>query len=260
MRVQRALARAGVASRRRAEVLIAEGRVSVNGRPAAVGQVVDPATDTIAVDGAPVQLGPALVPVWIVLNKPPGYVTTRRDPRGRRTVFELVADRPGLTYAGRLDYMTEGVLLLTTDGTAAHALTHPSRGVERTYVATVRGNAPAAARAARRGVELEDGPVQLRSAVAQPAPDRPRRWLVEVVLTEGRQHEVRRLCAALGLEVERLVRTAFGPVRLGTLAPGATRPLTRREAELLAAIAGSDPPPHASLHPIQSSHGRHGAR
>jgi len=243
MRVHRALARAGIASRRGAEALVVAGRVTVNGAVASVGQIVDPEQDRIAVDGTPV--GRPALSVWLVLNKPPGFVTTRRDPQGRRTVFELVEDRPGLTYVGRLDYMTEGVLLLTTDGAAAHALTHPSREVERTYVATVRGNAPAAVRAARAGVSLEDGLVLPRRTTATPLEGR--RWAFEVVLAEGRHHEVRRLCAALGLEVERLVRTTFGPVHLGTLASGATRPLSHREHALIASLVTPD-------------HGRHRTR
>jgi 23S rRNA pseudouridine2605 synthase len=245
MRVQRALARAGIASRRKAEELIAEGRVTINGTIATVGQVVDPIGDKILVDGRRVGAPPATV--WLLLNKPTGVVTTRRDPGGRQTVFDLVEDRPGLTYVGRLDYLTEGVLLLTTDGTAAHALTHPSRGVERTYVATVRGDAIAAAREAMHGVELEDG-VAFPSAVTAHAIPGRRHYDFEVTLTEGRHHEVRRLCAALGLEVERLVRTTFGPIRLGSLPSGASRPLNKREADLLTSFVKQPP------------HGRHGAR
>ncbi|HJU66587.1 MAG TPA: S4 domain-containing protein, partial [Gemmatimonadaceae bacterium] len=127
MRIQRALARAGIASRRRAEELVAAGRVLVNGVPARLGQVVDAESDRLEVDGAPVARPQA--EQWIVLNKPGGYVTTRSDPQGRRTVFELVPNVPGLTYVGRLDYLTEGLLLFTTDGRAAHALTHPSREI-----------------------------------------------------------------------------------------------------------------------------------
>jgi 23S rRNA pseudouridine2605 synthase len=245
MRVHRALARAGVASRRGAEAMIAAGRVTVNGHAAAVGEVIDPARDVVAVDGTPVAIEPERI--WIVLNKPAGVVTTRRDPAGRKTVFELVPAHPGLTYVGRLDYLTEGVLLLTTDGAAAHALTHPSREVERTYVATVRGDAHGAARIARGGVELEDGIAHPTGVAVRTIPGR-RRYELELTLTEGRKHEVRRICAALGLEVERLVRTSFGPVRLGTLEPGATRPLSAREAQILAAIVNSPP------------HGRHGTR
>lgn len=234
MRIHRALARAGIASRRRAEELVAAGRVRVDGRVAQIGETVDPDSNSITVDGERVA-SPSGDEVWIVLNKPPGYVTSRRDPQGRSTVFDLVADRPGLAYVGRLDYLTEGVLLFTTDGAAAHRLTHPSSEVERTYVATVRGNAKAAALEARRGVELEDGPVYPREAQSRPLGNR--RSEFEVTLTEGRTREVRRLCEALGLEVERLVRIRFGPVKLGTLAPGKTRALTAKERRAIEAIA-----------------------
>ena len=232
MRIQRALARAGVASRRKAEELVAEGRVLVNGEVAQTGQVVDPARDRITVDG--LLLDRPKTVTWIVLHKPAGYLTTRSDPEGRPTVFDLVPNTPGLTYVGRLDFMTEGVLLLTTDGEAAHRLTHPSGGIERTYEATVRGNASAAARRAMRGVELEDGPVQPVSAQATPLGNR--RSAFEIVLTEGRTREVRRLCEALGLQVERLVRTHYGPVALGDLEPGKHRELSSRERQRLKSL------------------------
>lgn len=237
MRIQRALARAGIASRRQAEELVAAGRVHVNGEVARTGQSVDPARDAITVDGRPLPRPRAAL--WLLVHKPVGVITTRRDPAGRRTVFDLVPPTPGLTYVGRLDYMTEGVLLLTTDGTAAHRLTHPSHGVERSYVATVTGNVAAAVAQARRGIELEDGWVQPVSAEARPAGNR--RWEFEVVLTEGRTREVRRLCETLGLQVERLVRTRFGPVRLGALPAGDYRPLTTRERDLIQALAAEQP-------------------
>jgi 23S rRNA pseudouridine2605 synthase len=236
MRIQRALARAGIASRRKAEELVAAGRVRINGAIAKTGQSVDPSRDTITVDDKTV--GAPAAPSWIVLNKPTGVLTTRNDPGGRRTVFDLVNDVPGLTYVGRLDYMTEGVLLLTTDGDAAHKLTHPSHEIERTYVATVRGEGPAAARAAMKGVELEDGLVMPKDVLAR----RIGRglWELEVTIAEGRTREVRRLCEAIGLEVERLVRTKFGPVKLGSLESGRTRPLTTREEEIISALTKSD--------------------
>jgi 23S rRNA pseudouridine2605 synthase len=234
MRIQRALARAGVASRREADRLVAEGRVLVNGMPALTGQVVDPARDVITVDGTRVRTAPEQT-TWIVLHKPAGVMTTRTDPQGRPTVFGLVPPVPGLVYVGRLDFLTEGLLLLTTDGQAAHRLTHPSREVERTYVAVVRGDAAAAARVARGGVELEDGPVHPVAVRADPLGER--RWAFEITLVDGRTREVRRLCEALGLTVERLVRTRYGPVELGDLPAGATRPLTARERSVIEAIS-----------------------
>ncbi|MGH7626756.1 MAG: pseudouridine synthase [Gemmatimonadaceae bacterium] len=237
MRIQRAIARAGVASRRRAEALILAGRVTVNGSPAHIGQVVDPDADIIHVDNAVV--GAPARERWLVLNKPTGVMTTRRDPSGRQTVFDYTPDVPGLTYVGRLDLLTEGVLLFTTDGQAAHRLTHPSGGVERKYVATVRGDAPAAVRAARRGVALDDGivvPAEITAASMAPG-----QWALTVTIAEGRNREVRRLCKALDLFVDRLVRTQFGPVSLGRLAPGETRALTSHERTIIRSLVADVP-------------------
>lgn len=234
MRIHRALARAGIASRRKAEELVAAGRVTVNGAVARTGQSVDPTRDKIAVDGETVASPrPAK---WYVLHKPAGVLTTRSDPGGRHTVFELVPPQPGLTYVGRLDYMTEGVLLLTTDGDGAHRLTHPSSGVPRTYVATVRGPVKAAAAAIREGIEIDDGPVRAEEVDVRPGAQ-ARTWELELTIREGRTREVRRICEATGLEVLRLVRTAFGPIRLGSLAPGASRALSNKELDLLRALS-----------------------
>jgi 23S rRNA pseudouridine2605 synthase len=232
MRIQRALARAGVASRRHSEELIAAGRVTVNGQIAQIGLTVDVEHDEIRVDGRVVR--PPSEHVWLVLHKPAGVMTTRADPRGRKTVFDLVPNVPGLTYVGRLDFMTEGLLLLTTDGAAANALMHPSGEIERTYVATVRGDAMAAAIRARRGVELDDGPVRVRTVSARPLGEG--RFEFEVTITEGRKREVRRLCKKLGLQIERLVRIRFGPIELGDLAPGASRALSEKELVKLSTV------------------------
>ena len=239
MRIQRALARAGIASRRHSEELIRAGRVTVNGAAAQIGQSVDPERDDIRVDGKRVA-APA-GPVWIVLHKPAGVMTTRADTRGRQTVFDLVKDVPGLTYVGRLDYMTEGVLILTTDGQGAYALMHPSNEVERTYLAHVRGDADAAARRARGVVMLDDGPVRARDVATRPLGGGLHEF--EVTIAEGRNREVRRFCMALGLRVERLIRTRYGPVALGRLKPGESRPLTRAELQGIAAISAGVPRP-----------------
>jgi 23S rRNA pseudouridine2605 synthase len=151
-------------------------------------------------------------------------------------VFALVPDVPGLTYVGRLDFLTEGVLLLTTDGTAANNLTHPSREVPRTYIADVRGDGPSAIRQLQDGVELEDGPVYVDSAELEKTGRS--KWTLTLTLHEGRNREVRRVCEAVGLEVDRLVRVAFGPVALGSLAPGAWRALTPTELRALSLRAG----------------------
>jgi 23S rRNA pseudouridine2605 synthase len=215
--------------------LIAAGRVTVNDRLAQIGQTVNPDVDRIAVDGKRIgAVATSAHATWLVLNKPPGVMTTRVDPEGRRTVFDLVPDIPGLTYVGRLDYLTEGVLLLTTDGNAAHRLTHPSRQIERTYVATVHGDGRQAAIDARGGIELEDGIVLPRAVDARPLGRG--KWEFEVTIVEGRSREVRRLCEAVGLEVDRLVRVRFGPVALGTLPSGRTRQLTPHEAKAIREI------------------------
>lgn len=234
MRIQRALARAGVASRRKSEELIAAGRVKVNGQVAQIGQVVEPERDAILVDGKPIAAPAA--EAWVVLNKPSGVICTRSDTRGRPTVFELVPDIRGLTYVGRLDFLTEGVLLFTTDGTAAHVLMHPRHEVEREYLATVTGDVASAVRRAREGVELHDGFVFPRHISARPLASGRGRWELSVTITEGRNREVRRLCKELGLFVERLVRVRYGPVTLGRLPTGETRALTRKEHEIIRAL------------------------
>lgn len=200
----------------------------MNGKVAVIGQPVDPSTDAIMVDGKRIAAQPAS-PVWIVFNKPLGVMTTKSDPEGRKTVFDYMPEVPGLTYVGRLDFLTEGLILLTTDGTAAHKLTHPSSEIERTYIATVTGDANEAPDAMMDGIELDDGvAVAKRARAVKIGRDR---WELEIVITEGRKREVRRMCSALGLAVERLVRTKYGPVNLGDLGTGVQRPLTPKEKE-----------------------------
>ena len=227
MRLQRALARAGVASRRRAEELIEAGRVRVNGKVATLGSSVDPDSDVITVGRRTIRPGRV---VWIALHKPVGCVVTRRDPRGRKTVFQLLPDVPGLTYVGRLDVATTGLLLFTTDGAAAHRLTHPRYAVERTYRVLVHGRPPhEIRRALEREIVIDGRPVRVVRSRVRPAARGASD--VTLVLAEGRYRIVRRLCARLKLKVERLTRLSYGPVRLGRLAAGKWRYLTRSELE-----------------------------
>lgn len=236
MRLQRALARAGVASRRRSEELIREGRVTVNGRVAEIGTKVDPEQDVIEVRGRRVTLAPV---VWLALHKPLGYVVTRRDPERRPTIFELVPDVAGLTYVGRLDVMTSGLLLLTTDGAAAHRLMHPRYEVERTYRALVHGrDANEIRRALSQRVEVEGRPVAVQRVRVRAgkggAAD------LTLTLAEGRYRIVRRLCERLGLKVERLTRLSYGPVQLGRLPVGKWRYLSKREVADVGGITNRD--------------------
>src|SRR5216117_179915 len=207
MRLQRALARAGVTSRRKAEDLIRAGRVRVDGTVATLGASVDPARQRVTVDGRPVRPAPL---AWLALNKPVGYVVSRSDPEGRRTVYDLLPKVPGLTYVGRLDVMTSGLLLLTTDGAAAHRLMHPRYAVPRTYWLGVHGADAAGVRAALAQRIVIDG----RAVRIVASRVRPQGKSVEIELTlaEGRQRIVRRVAEALGLKVEWLHRVSYGPV------------------------------------------------
>ena len=235
MRLQRAMARAGVASRRHAEELIRAGRVKVNGRVAEVGLRVDPARDVVVVGGRRLV---AARTEWLALHKPLGLVVSRRDPRGRRTVFELLPPVRGLIYVGRLDVMTSGLLLLTNDGEGANRLTHPRYAVERSYRAVVHGRDLAAIRQQlARPVVIDGRAVRLVRWRVRPAAGGSSELLL--VLAEGRYRIVRRLCERLGLKVERLVRLSYGAVRLGTLAPGEWRRLTEAEKGALQAHQGS---------------------
>jgi 23S rRNA pseudouridine2605 synthase len=230
MRLAKYLAHAGVASRRAAERLIADGRVSVDGET-----VTDPARDVdgthdVRCDGRPVHAEE--VHEVYALNKPVGVVSTAHDPQGRPTVVSLVPSAQRLYPVGRLDADTTGLILLTNDGALAHRLTHPSFEVPRTYRADVR-NPPLkepALTALRAGVELEDGPTA-PARVRKLGPDR-----LELTIHEGRKRQVKRMCEAVGHPVRRLERVAFGPLRLGGLEPGEHRRLTAAEVERLRSL------------------------
>ena len=237
MRLQRALARAGIASRRAAEELIEAGRVKVDGQLATIGMKVDPDRQRITVGGKPIQ---QVEQRWLAFHKPMGVVTTASDEEGRRTVFDFIRDPRGLTYVGRLDVNTTGLLLLTTDGEAVHRLTHPSYRIPRSYTALVHGRPTAEIEPAAKGRVLVDGrpviPVRLRVR-----PGKDGRSIIDVTLTEGRNRIVRHWCEAMGLKVDRLARIAYGPVRLGELPVGSSRALTPQEESGIYAALGLGP-------------------
>lgn len=235
VRLNRHLAGHGVASRRGADELIAAGRVAVNGRPAQPGVIVDPLVDRVTVDGRDLPAPPRRR--TLMLNKPRGVVSTRSDPQGRPTVLDLVDDPHGLVPVGRLDADSRGLILLTTDGALVDRLTHPRFGIAKRYRVVTRGRVgDRALRALERGVELEDGlarPLAVRALDPVSGHD-----AIEVVMGEGRKREVRRLCAAVGLVVVDLLRTAVGPIELGRLHEGTARPLKPVEERELYGAAG----------------------
>jgi 23S rRNA pseudouridine2605 synthase len=237
VRLQKVLAKAGVGSRRAAEELIAEGRVSVDGAVVTeFGRRVDPRTAVIHVDGVRVNVREDLV--YLALNKPRGVHTTMSDERGRPCVGDYLRDRrERLFHVGRLDAETEGLLLLTNDGDLAHRLMHPSYRVLKTYLAEVTGTVPRdLGRRLRNGIELDDGMVIVDAfRVVDTSAGRTQ---VEVVLHEGRKHIVRRLLAEVGHPVQRLVRTRVGDVHLRSQRPGSLRPLTQSEVGSLYAAVG----------------------
>lgn len=229
MRLNQFLARGGVVSRRGADQLIRSGRVRVNGAVGELATAVS-ARDVVEVDGRRVV---AQQLAHVLLHKPAGVVTTARDPQGRPTVVSLVPTRPRVVPVGRLDADTSGLLLLTNDGQLAHRLAHPRYGVEKTYVADVEGRPSAATvRRLARGVELEDGPTA-PARVRLVAPSR-----LELVLHEGRNRQVRRMCEAVGHPVRHLHRSAYAGLGLGGLEPGSWRPLRRDEVATLRRLTG----------------------
>lgn len=232
VRLQKHLAQSGVASRRKCEEIMLDGLVEVDGEIVTrLGTKVDPRTAVIRVDGR--RLPPVSAKVYLALNKPRGVVSTMSDPEGRRTLQDLVEDRPErLFHVGRLDTDTDGLILLTNDGDFAHRMAHPSYEVDKTYVAEVDGEVTKATLdALRRGVILEDGPVTVTSArvVSAGQGNARGRTIVELVIHEGRNRIVRRLLDHVGHPVRRLTRTAIGPVVLRGLGPGELRDLTHNE-------------------------------
>ncbi len=242
-RLQKVLARIGIGSRRACEELIAEGRVTVNGVVPVPGRRIDPQVDRVELDGVPLPVAPGLV--HYLLNKPAGVVSTAADTHGRTTVVALVPPEPRVFPVGRLDMDSEGLLVLTNDGDLTHRLTHPSFGVPKEYLVQVEGEpGTGQVRRLRQGVELEDGlTAPARVAVVGPG-------LLRMVIHEGRNRQVRRMCEAVGHPVVRLIRTRIGPVSDPKLRPGAYRSLGLDEVRALAAAAtpvgtGDTPPASA---------------
>ena len=221
-RLQKLLSAAGVCSRRRAEEYILAGRVTVNGRTARLGDKADPGRDRVEVDGAPLSAPEGHT--YIMLNKPRGYVTTLSDEKGRKTVAQLVVDCPVRVWpVGRLDMDSEGLLLLTDDGGLTHRLTHPSHEVEKEYRVWVSGDI-------ERALPVLEGPVWSNGEeLTADRVERTEENTLTVVIHQGKNRQVRRMCAAAGLEVKRLLRVREGEVRLGGLRPGQWRPLTAAE-------------------------------
>lgn len=237
VRLQKVMAAAGVGSRRRCEILIDQGRVTVNGqRVREQGTRVHPERDAIHVDGQRILTDTRTV--VLAVNKPVGMVSTMEDERGRPCIGDLVADRrERLFHVGRLDADTEGLIILTNDGELAQRLSHPSHGVQKTYVATVAGTVRRElGRTLRAGIELEDGPARVDAFSVVSAT--PGRTMLEIVIHEGRKHIVRRMLDAAGYPVEGLVRTQIGPIRLGQQRPGTVRTLHGPELGALYSAVG----------------------
>ena len=244
-RLQKLLSMAGVASRRASEELISQGRVEVNGEVVrTLGSKADPAADVIKVDGRRLRFD--VRPRYLLLNKPKNVVTTRRDPEGRRTVIELLKGVREYVYpVGRLDYDSEGLLLLTSDGELAARLTHPRHAVERVYEAIVTGTpAEEDLDKLRRGIFL-DGSRTAPATVKRSGTIGTGRQVLSrltITLQEGRNRQVRRMCASIGHQVRKLTRTRMGPIKLGDLRPGHWRDLTDREVRLLREAASPRSP------------------
>jgi 23S rRNA pseudouridine2605 synthase len=233
IKVHKAIAAAGLMSRRAAEELIREGRVTVDGRPVTLGQRVDPETVSVLVDGKRIPVAPDRV--TYLVNKPLGVISTSSDPQGRKTLVDLVPESPRVWPVGRLDADSEGLILVSNDGDLTNLVTHPSHGITKTYTVLVSGRVhPKALERLVAGVELDDGPA--RAVSARVLDTQPSSTLVELVLVEGRNREIRRMFDAIGYDVDRLVRTSIGRIRDRTVKPGHWRILEPTEvAELYSA-------------------------
>ena len=229
-RIQKILSSHGVVSRREAERLIAQGRVTVNGSPAAIGQSADPSVDVIAIDG--VAIPQAEERVYIMLNKPRGYITTMKDDRGRPTVTDLIEDCPVRVYpVGRLDMDSEGLLIMTNDGSFAEKLAHPSNEKEKTYHAKVMGELEKALKPLSEAMDI-DG-YRIRPAKVKLLEKNRGGGLLSVTIHEGRNRQVRKMCAKCGLSVVSLIRISVGGIHIGDLQSGKWRHLSREELEIL---------------------------
>ena len=233
IRLQKYLADRGVASRRKAEEMILAGRVTVDGRKAQLGMSVDDSI-IIAVDGKRIDETKERR-VYLLLHKPRGYVTTMGDRHAKRSVAELVADRPERLFpVGRLDKDSEGLLIMTNDGALTNALTHPSKHIAKVYRVTIRGGvSDAAMDKFASGIMLDGKPTQ--PVGTRVLVEEPERTVLELVLKEGRNRQIRRMCEVMGLEVARLKRVSMGPLKLGLLKPGQYRELTGEEVKRLKA-------------------------
>ena len=232
IRIQKAIANSGLMSRRAAEEAMLGGRVLLNGEPVVLGDRVDPTSDVLTLDGAPVPVSEELE--THLLNKPMGVISTANDPQGRQTVVDLVASDRRLYPVGRLDADSEGLILVSNDGELTNRVTHPSFGVTKRYLAEVDGEvSPATVRRLSEGVELEDGLARAESAKL--VDSRPERSLLELVMVEGRNREVRRMLEAVGHPVSRLVRTAIGGLTDTDLKPGESRRISAADIQRLLA-------------------------